>query len=99
MFTALQVHDKEYLQQFNEGTLDTERMRRIGFVEVTRDPLLVARTKAEVAGTFPCLQHLQQICMAVQHLYLLKPLAVGTAGRETSTYRKVEEPMWCYVMC
>jgi hypothetical protein len=45
------VHDKEYLQRFNEGSLDTERMRRIGFGEVTREPTLVARTKAEVAGT------------------------------------------------
>lgn len=45
-----QVHDREYVERFSEGTLDPVRIRQIGFGNVTSQPVLIARTKAEVAG-------------------------------------------------
>ena len=47
---SLQVHTKEYVHHFNAGTLGEAAVRRIGFGEVTRQPILIERTKAEVAG-------------------------------------------------
>ena len=47
---SLQVHTAEYVHHFNAGTLGEAAMRRIGFGEVTRQPILIERTKAEVAG-------------------------------------------------
>jgi hypothetical protein len=47
---ALQVHEREYLERFNDGTLDPKRTRQIGFGEITSQPVLIDRTKAEVAG-------------------------------------------------
>ena len=46
-----QVHTKDYIQHFNDGTLSEAAVRRIGFGEVTRQPVLIQRTKSEVAGT------------------------------------------------
>ncbi|KAK9804901.1 hypothetical protein WJX72_010870 [[Myrmecia] bisecta] len=45
------VHDAQYVDRFCTGTLDAELERRIGFGEVTRQPILIERTLAEVAGT------------------------------------------------
>lgn len=63
------VHDAEYLAAFNTGTLDDARTRRIGFGDVTRSPVLIERTKAEVAGT-----------LLTAQLALRYGLAVNTAG-------------------
>ncbi|PNH03939.1 hypothetical protein TSOC_009972, partial [Tetrabaena socialis] len=66
----LMVHDPEYLRAFSECRLDDERVRRIGFgAAVTRSPVLVRRTKAEVAGT-----------LLTARLALRHGLAVNTAG-------------------
>jgi hypothetical protein len=46
-----QVHDKDFVARFSNGTLSEAEMRRIGFGEVTRHPDLIERTKAEVAGS------------------------------------------------
>lgn len=42
------------MRSFSSGALDDARMRRIGFGEATRSPVLIERTKAEVAGG-PCM--------------------------------------------
>ena len=52
---ACQVHDKDFVARFSNGTLTETEMRRIGFGEVTRHPDLIERTKAEVAGEASCL--------------------------------------------
>lgn len=44
------VHCPDYLAAFSSGTLDTARMRRIGFGEATRSQELIRRTK--VLGMF-----------------------------------------------
>ncbi|GAX76398.1 hypothetical protein CEUSTIGMA_g3843.t1 [Chlamydomonas eustigma] len=72
----LLVHDPDYLHAFNTGTLDEARMRRIGFGETTRTPILVERTKAEIAGT------LLTARLAIQH-----GLACNTAGGTHHAYR------------
>jgi hypothetical protein len=38
------------VRAFSEGRLEPARVRQIGFGEATSSPLLVERTKAEVAG-------------------------------------------------
>lgn len=48
-----QVHEPAYVASFCSGTLDEAAVRRIGFGEVVRSPVLVERTLAEVAGA-PC---------------------------------------------
>ncbi|GLC41819.1 hypothetical protein PLESTM_001243500 [Pleodorina starrii] len=66
----LRVHDPDYLRLFSSCELDDERVRRIGFgAQVTRSPVLVRRTKAEVAGT-----------LLTARLALRHGLAVNTAG-------------------
>lgn len=53
----VQVHDKDFVARFSNGTLSEAEVRRIGFGEVTRHPDLIERTKAEVAGSLHlCLQ-------------------------------------------
>ncbi|KXZ46890.1 hypothetical protein GPECTOR_39g384 [Gonium pectorale] len=64
-----QVHDPDYLRLFSSCQLDEERVRRIGFGAATRTPVLVRRTKAEVAGT-----------LLTARLALRHGLAVNTAG-------------------
>ena len=45
------MHTPEYVDAFTSGTLDDARIKRIGFgAEVTRSPVLIERTLAEVAG-------------------------------------------------
>lgn len=51
------MHTAEYLDSFISGNLDDARMKRIGFGEVARTPVLIERTLAEVAGLLlivPC---------------------------------------------
>ncbi len=48
--TRQQVHDAEYVDSFCSGVLDAARLKRIGFGEVARSPVLIERTLAEVAG-------------------------------------------------
>ncbi|KAF8055474.1 hypothetical protein HT031_006733 [Scenedesmus sp. PABB004] len=63
------VHCERYVRAFTSGTLDDAAVRRIGFGAATRTPLLVARTKAEVAGT-----------LLAARLALSRGLALSTAG-------------------
>eukprot|EP00887_Chlorella_sp_A99_P000410 scaffold13.g410.t1 len=70
------VHAAEFVDAFNTGTLDAQRMRRIGFGEVTRQQLLIDRTKAEVAGT-----------LLTAELALRHGLAVNTAGGTHHAFR------------
>eukprot|EP00884_Botryococcus_braunii_P005823 jgi/Botrbrau1/15241/Bobra.0149s0093.3 len=65
----LLVHDREYVERFSKGALDPVRIRQIGFGQVTSQPDLIARTKAEVGGT------LYTARLALRH-----GLAVNTAG-------------------
>ncbi len=44
------VHEPEFLRAFCDGALSSEAVKRIGFGEVVRSPVLVERTLAEVAG-------------------------------------------------
>lgn len=44
------VHEPEFLRAFCDGALSPEAVKRIGFGEVVRSPVLVERTLAEVAG-------------------------------------------------
>jgi hypothetical protein len=44
------VHDMDYIKAFSEGRLDAQRIRQIGFGDTTSTPILVERTKVEVAG-------------------------------------------------
>ena len=46
----MQAHTPEYVDRLNTGTLDAAAVRRIGFGELTREQVLIDRTKAEVAG-------------------------------------------------
>ena len=62
----MQVHTKEYVEHFNSGTLDAAAVRRIGFGEVTRQPILIERTKSEVAGR----SHLAPACPDSCHTQL-----------------------------
>lgn len=49
--TPVQVHTQEYVEAFTGGALDEARVKRIGFGgDVTRSPVLINRTLAEVAG-------------------------------------------------
>lgn len=45
------VHTAEYVDSFTQGVLEEARMKRIGFGEVSRSPVLIERTLSEVAGT------------------------------------------------
>lgn len=45
-----QAHDPKYVERFCSGALDGMAMKRIGFGEITRSPVLVERTLAEIAG-------------------------------------------------
>ncbi len=46
------MHTAEYVEAFTSGQLDDARVKRIGFGgDVTRSPVLINRTLAEVAGT------------------------------------------------
>ena len=48
------MHTPEYVEAFTSGALDDARVKRIGFgADVTRSPVLIERTLAEVAGTSP----------------------------------------------
>ena len=45
------MHTAEYVEAFTSGALDEARVKRIGFgPDVTRSPVLINRTLAEVAG-------------------------------------------------
>ena len=44
------VHDLAYVRAFSQGALDDAAVRRIGFGGATSTPVLIERTKAEVAG-------------------------------------------------
>ena len=44
------VHEPEFLRAFCDGALSPGAVKRIGFGEVVRSPVLVERTLAEVAG-------------------------------------------------
>ena len=44
------MHTAEFVDSFTRGVLDEPRMKRIGFGEVTRSPVLIERTLSEVAG-------------------------------------------------
>jgi hypothetical protein len=46
----LQAHDPAYVERFCSGALDEAAVKRIGFGAVTRSPVLVERTLAEIAG-------------------------------------------------
>ena len=70
------VHTKEFLHAFNTSTLDEARIRRIGFGAATSTPVLIERTRSEVAGT------LLTARLALQH-----GLAVNTAGGEFAVMR------------
>jgi hypothetical protein len=50
LLTNLQAHDPKYVERFCGGALDDNAVKRIGFGAVTRSPVLVERTLAEVAG-------------------------------------------------
>ncbi|BDA50809.1 Acetoin utilization protein AcuC [Coccomyxa sp. Obi] len=63
------VHTAEYVDSFTGGLLDEARMKRIGFGEVSRSPVLIERTLSEVAGT------LLTARLALEH-----GLACNTAG-------------------
>ena len=67
----LLVHDEAYLNAFSAGLLDAAATRRIGFGAATASPVLIERTKAEVAGT------LLTARLALEH-----GLACNTAGGE-----------------
>ncbi|KAF5839593.1 histone deacetylase [Dunaliella salina] len=75
--TALHmVHDKDYLRAFTTMTLNDDQIRRIGFgAACMRNPDVVERTLAEVAGT------LLTARLALQH-----GLAVNTAGGTHHAY-------------
>lgn len=45
-----QAHDPAYVERFCSGALDDTAVKRIGFGAVTRSPVLVERTLAEIAG-------------------------------------------------
>lgn len=44
------VHEPTFLHSFCSGSLDAAAVKRIGFGEVVRSPVLVERTLAEIAG-------------------------------------------------
>lgn len=50
-FCWFKVHTRSYVESFSTGALDEKAVRRIGFGSAARTPVLVERTKAEVAGT------------------------------------------------
>ncbi|KIZ02981.1 Uncharacterized protein MNEG_4983 [Monoraphidium neglectum] len=70
------VHCPDYLAAFSSCSLDAQLTRRIGLREATATPLLVARTKAEVAGTLLTAQ------LALKH-----GLACNTAGGTHHAFR------------
>jgi hypothetical protein len=53
---TLQAHDPAYVERFCSGALDDAAVKRIGFGAVTRSPVLVERTLAEIAGVRQLLQ-------------------------------------------
>ena len=65
------VHDRRYLDSFTNGRLDEAQTRRIGFGVETASPVLIERTKMEVAGT------LLTARLAMEH-----GMACNTAGGE-----------------
>lgn len=71
------VHDEDYVDAFCNGTLDDQILRRIGFGDVTKTPVLIQRTKAEVAGTLLTAE------LALQ----TRLLAVNTAGGTHHAFR------------
>ncbi|KAI8476146.1 MAG: hypothetical protein J3K34DRAFT_402225 [Monoraphidium minutum] len=70
------VHCPEYLAAFSSCSLDAPRLRRIGLRDAASTPLLVARTKAEVAGT-----------LLTAELALQRGLACNTAGGTHHAFR------------
>ena len=54
------MHTAEYVDSFTQGLLDEARLKRIGFGEVSRSPVLIERTLAEVAGKVTHLHPLHQ---------------------------------------
>ena len=50
VFISSQAHDPAYVERFCSGALDDAAVKRIGFGAVTRSPVLVERTLAEIAG-------------------------------------------------
>lgn len=69
------VHSPQFLSDFEQGTLSEEKERRIGFGDAVRTPILVERTKAEVAGT-----------ILTAELALKYGLACNTAGGTHHAY-------------
>ena len=70
------VHDSIYTDQFLHGALSDDKMRRIGFGDVTRTEILIHRTVSEVLGT-----------LLTAELALERGLAVNTAGGTHHAYR------------
>lgn len=71
------VHSPKFVDAFCSGTLDEQRMRRIGFGEVARTQALIDRTLAEVAGT-----------ILTAELALAHGLACNTAGGTHHAFRE-----------
>lgn len=63
------AHDSEFLTSFLNGALSSQAVKRIGFGDVVRSPMLVERTLTEIAGT-----------LLTAELALDRGLAVSTAG-------------------
>ncbi|PRW61526.1 histone deacetylase [Chlorella sorokiniana] len=70
------VHSPEYVDAFCSGSLDEQRMRRIGFGEATRSQVLIDRTLAELAGT-----------LLTAELALAHGMACNTAGGTHHAFR------------
>lgn len=49
--TILLAHEPEYVDSFLSGSLDSHRIRRIGFGDVTNSQVLIDRTLSEISGT------------------------------------------------
>lgn len=63
------AHDPDYLTAFCDGVLTKQDVKRIGFGDVVRTPVLIERTLTEIAGT-----------LLAAELALDRGLAVSTAG-------------------
>ena len=58
------MHTAEYVEAFTSGTLDEARVKRIGFgPDVTRSPILINRTLAEVAGNLHGLSSMPRVAL------------------------------------
>ena len=55
----MQVHEEAYVTAFCGGRLDDGAVKRIGFGDVVRAPVLVERTLTEVAGAHCAPQRLR----------------------------------------